>query len=169
MTRTRPVLLLSLSALAATVCAQNSSPAYPQNSPRSGSQTICPWLTQGSAVRALGGDVSITVSVSSTGEGSCEFKVQHETLNSLEIIVSKAKLPTCPAESAKLIGVGNEAVRCRLLGSNGKTTEMVSSRVRDVHMTVTLTTYGEKIPAETSDRQRDILEQIAEQVAGSLY
>jgi len=163
------LLLLSLSFFVASVCAKNSSPAYPQNSPHSGPQTICPWLTQGSAARALGGDVSVTVSVSSTSEGSCKFKVQHETPNSLEILVSKTKLPTCPVESTKLIGIGNEAMRCRLPASNGETAEMVNSRVRDVHMNVTLTTRGEKAPDKTSDRQRDVLEQIAEQVAGNLY
>jgi hypothetical protein len=166
---TRIVFLLSLLAFAARVYAQNSSSAYPQNSPRSGSQTICPWLTQGSAARALGGDVSVTVSVPSTGEGSCKFKLRHETLNSLEILVSKAKLPTCPADGTKLIGIGNEAVRCRLRDSNGETAEMVSSRVRDVHMNVKLTTHGEKAPAKTLDRQGDVLEQIAEQVVGNLY
>lgn len=165
----RVLLLLSLTSLAATVCAQYSGSAYPRNSPRPESQIICPWLTQGSAAKALGGDVSVTVSVSNTGEGSCKFQIQHEPLNSLEILVSKAKLPTCPAESTKLIGIGNEAVKCRLSGSNGETAEMVSSRVRDVYMTVTLTVRGEKTPAKSTDRQGDLLEQVAEQVAGNLY
>jgi hypothetical protein len=165
----RTALMLSLSASSAMVCAQNSRPAYPQNSPHSRPQTICPWLTQGSAARALGGDVSVTVSVSSTGEGSCEFRAQHEAVNSLEVRVGKAKLPTCSAEGTKLIGIGNEAVRCRLRSSNSETAEMVSSRVRDVYMTVALTTRGEKAPAKTPDGQGDVLEQIAEQVAGNLY
>ena len=165
---TRTVFLL-LSTFAATVSAQNSRPIYPQNSPHLGLQTICPWLTQGSAATALGGDVSVTVSVLSTGEGTCKFKVQHGSLNSLEIMVSKTKLPNCPAESTKLIGIGNEAVRCTFPSSIGETVEMVSGRVRDVHMNVTLTTHGENAPATPSARPGDVLEQIAEQVAGYLY
>ena len=174
---TRTLLLLSLSFLSAQVSAQSNTPSYPQKSspvyprsnPHSGMQTNCPWLTQGSAARALGGDVSVTATVSTTGEGTCNFRVQNEPLNSLEILVSKAKLPTCPAESTKLTGIGNEALRCRLSGSKGETTEMVSSRVRDVHVNVTLTIRSEKAPAQTSDKLGDVLEQIAEQVVGNLY
>ena len=172
---TRTLLLLSLSFLSAQISAQTpsypqkSSPVYPQSNPRSGMQTNCPWLTQGSAAKALGGDVSVTATMSTTGEGTCNFRVQNESLNSLEILVSKAKLPTCPADSTKLTGIGNEALRCRLSGSKGETTEMVSSRVRDVHVNVTLTSRSEKAPAKASDKLGDVLEQIAEQVVGNLY
>jgi hypothetical protein len=46
---------------------------------------------------------------------------------------------------------------------------MVSSRVRDLHFTVTLTTREQKSQAKPADLQDDALEQIAEQVAGNLY
>jgi hypothetical protein len=46
---------------------------------------------------------------------------------------------------------------------------MVSGRVRELHFTVTLTSSGQKNPVKVSDVQEDVLQQIAEQIAGNLY
>jgi len=129
-------------------------------------QTGCPWLTEGSAAHALGGDVSVTAKVSDMGEGRCSFARQQD---SLEILVSKAALPTCPGGSTALKGVGNDALTCRHGEQHSDSVEMISSRVRDFHFTITLTARGEKMPAKPDDPQTDTLEQVAEQVAGSLY
>lgn len=161
------LLLLASSAIAAQ--AQYNTPGAPGVSHLRPQNTGCPWLTEGSAARALGGDVSVTVNVPNTGEGSCKFSRLPEFPDSLEILVSKATLPTCPPQSMQLKGIGNQAERCKRSGSRGEDIEMVSSRVRDLYFTVTLASSGKKSAEKSSGPQDDALEQIAEQVAGSLY
>ena len=157
-------LLVSSAAVAQT---QYGTAPKPGSLPHPGAG--CPWLTSGSAAHALGGEVSVTVKVSNTGEGSCSFSRQRGTPDSLEVLVSKATLPVCPADSTSLKGIGNEALTCRPSGSRNEAVEMVSSRVRDLHFTVTLTARGPKTTAKPADPHDDALEQIAEQVAGNLY
>lgn len=165
----RILLFLLLISAASDLHAQNDNAGYSKTAPQSGSQAVCPWLTQGSAASALGGDVSVTVNVANTGEGSCRFLRQQTPLRSLEILVSKTSGTKCPDNSPRLTGIGNEAQRCRLRESHGEMTEMVSSRVRELFFTVTLSTQGQKVSVNSSDRSGDALEQIAEQVAGNLY
>ena len=155
-------LLISSGAMAQT---QYGSAAKPGSIPHT--NTGCPWLTEGSAAHALGGAVSVTVKVSES-EGTCSFSRQ-DTADSLGITVSKAALTACPAGSTSLKGIGNDASSCRLGGQHGDSVEMISSRVRDLHFTVTFTAREHKNPAKTDDPQNDALEQIAEQVAGNLY
>lgn len=128
---------------------------------------VCPWLTAGSAAHALGGDVSVTVTVSNGNEGSCRFSRQDGSANALEIVVAKNVAATCPAGSPKLIGIGNEATRCRIPGTRGDTAEMLSSRVRDLHFSIVL--REQKRSAKPGDTQDDALEQLGEQVAGNLF
>jgi hypothetical protein len=155
-------LLLSSAAVAQT---QYGSTAKPGSMAHTG----CPWLTEGSAAHALGGEVSVTVKVTDAGEGTCNFARQQGSADSLEILVSRAALSTCPPDSTSLRGIGNEALTCRPRSSHGEVVEMISSRVRDLHFTATLTTHGQKSSAKPADPQDDALEQIAEQVAGNLY
>ncbi len=166
-------LLLLLLSLTYPLCAQNNSASYPQTSqqisPQTRSQAVCPWLTQGSAARALDGDVSVTTNVTDTGEGSCRFSRQQEPANVLEILVSKSGVRSCPADSPRLTGIGNEATLCRLREPHSDSVEMVSSRVRELHFTVTLSLHGLKSSTKSPDSSADELQQIAEQVAGNLY
>lgn len=162
----RVLLCLLLSSAAV---AQTQYGAAPKTASPSHASTGCPWLTEGSAARALGGEVSVTVKVSDTGEGACRFSRQPGSMDALEILVSKATLPACPAESTPLKGIGNEAATCRPHSSRAEAVEMISSRVRNLHFTVTLTTRGQKSAVKSVDPQDDALEQIAEQVAGNLY
>jgi hypothetical protein len=166
--RTLLVLLLIADSTAA-VRAQYGKPRVPQSGEQARSQTTCPWLTQGSASRALGGDVSETVSVSDTGEGSCSFLRRQSPLGDLKVVVSKTVVASCPAGSTELKGIGNEAARCKAPGSHSGRVAMVSGQVRDLHFTVTLSSPGQKNPVKISDVQEDALEQIAEQIAGNLY
>ena len=122
------------------------------------SPATCPWLTQGSASRLLGGEVSIKVNLSSTG-GFCTFLLPPR--DSLRILVSKAALASCPQGSTQLKGIGNQAASCRTPGSRrGSHADMISGRVRDLYFTVTV-----NMPAAPEDA----LEQIAEQIAGNLF
>lgn len=167
------LVLLLLSSGASLAQTQYGTPAAPRSGAPAGahgrSQAGCPWLTEGNAAHALGGHVSVTANVANTGEGSCKFSRQAGSPGSLEIFVSKASVAACPAESLKLLGVGNEAVRCKLSSSHGEAAERVSSRVRDLHFTVTLVSRPQKNSSKPPDPQDDALEQIAEQVAGNLY
>jgi hypothetical protein len=157
-------LLLSSAALAQTQYGTASKPGTAALAPAG-----CPWLTSGSAAHALGGDVSATVKVSNSGEGSCNFSRREGPPDALEILVSKAALLTCPSDSMSLKGIGNEAHSCKPRAARGEVEEMITSRVRDLHFTVLLTTRSQKIPSKSDDPQNDALEQIAEQVAGNLY
>ena len=169
---TRFLLAMSLLAAVASVPtqarAQDYSHADAKPAPATESRSVCPWLTQGSAANALGGDVSATIAVSNSGEGFCRFSRPQAPHNSLEILVGKG-LSACPAGSPVVRAIGNEATRCRLSGPKGQLAEMMSSRVRDLHFTVTLTLTAQKTLVKSPDPQEDQLEQIAEQVAGNLY
>ena len=164
MLRRTLLCLLLIAYSTAAVQAQYGKPGIPSSGSKVRSQNTCPWLSQGSAARALGGDVSTKVSVSDTGEGSCRFLREQRSPDALKILVSKNALASCPTESTKLQGIGNQAVRCRVKGL-----EMVSGRVRDLHFTVTLTSREQKSPVKLPDVQEDALEQIAEQIAGNLF
>jgi hypothetical protein len=137
--------------------------------------TNCPWFTKGSAETTLGGTVSATVQVSDSGEGSCTFTREQATTKDefkdvLKISVQKAPpQPSCPAGSPKLAAIGNEAVTCMLRRPPEESVEMIVSRVRELHFTVSLTTHKQKRPATNPNEPDDTLEQVAEQVAGNLF
>jgi len=88
---------------------------------------------------------------------------------SLEVIVESTPRTTCPPASPKLPGIGNEAVACRLQRSPNETVDMVSSRVRTLYFTVSLKIQGAANPGIPLNKQRDIVERAAEQVAGNLF
>lgn len=173
----RTVFLLLLAACVPAAEAQYSNPTPAANGSKTGSQVAgahgCPWLTEGTAATALDGDVSVTVNMSNRdpailAEGSCKFS-RDQGPDSLEIVVSKAALPLCPQGSIELKGIGNEATRCSPPGTHGHGVEMISSRVRDLHFTVTLASHRQKGDPKADDPQNDALDQVAEEVAGSLY
>ena len=157
--------LMSASIAAAQYSAPTPAPSGSKMSSEKAATAGCPWLTEGTAATALGVDVLATVNVSDSGEGVCKFSGKPSSADSLEIMVSKASLPTCPEGSRELKGIGNEAMRC----THGHVVEMISSRVRDLHFTVTITSHRQKNDAKADELQNDPLEQVAEQVAGSLY
>jgi hypothetical protein len=147
---------------------QYAAPASPQSPAQPVAEIACPWLTSGTAAAALGGEVSVTASVSESGEGICKFGRQQGPARSLEIVVSKTALPACPPGSLQLKGIGNHAELCKRPGSPGESVQLLSSRVRDQYFTLTLTSHLiEKQPA--ADLQEQPLENIGEQVAGNLY
>jgi hypothetical protein len=131
---------------------------------------VCPWLTQGSASAMLGGDVSSTIKLTPPGEGSCAFSLQQgASMYSLAVVVESTPRTACPPASQKLLGIGNEAVACRLQRSPNDAIEMVSGRVRRLYFTVSLKFQGAANPGMPLNKQRDIVERAAEQVAGNLF
>ena len=136
---------------------------------QSSAPKVCPWVTQGSAAKALGGEVSATIEVSESGEGSCSFTRITDSAITLSIVVSKSTLLSCGADGTALKGIGNEAARCTIPGSKNQEAEMISARVRDMHFTITLKTNEPGNPGKPADPQDDDLEHIAEAVAGNLF
>jgi hypothetical protein len=163
------VFLLLLASSAIAEQAQYGKPGVPQSGSQARAQTTCPWLTQGSASRFLGGDASVIVKMADKETGSCRFLLQQGTHDSLKILVGKAALVSCPAGSTELKGIGNQAASCKAPGSRSGAVDMVSGRVRDLSFTVTHTAVAQKHPVKLSEAQKDALEQIAEQIAGNLY
>jgi len=129
----------------------------------------CPWLTEGTAARVLGGEVSVSFHLSDAGEGSCSFSQKSTGGGSIKIEVSNSPLPSCGKEGAPLKGVGNEASRCRLPGSSDLGAEMVSGRVRSMHFTIVLYMSAKTGAGRSSDAQDDNLQKMAETVAGNLF
>jgi hypothetical protein len=129
----------------------------------------CAWLTEGSAAGLLGGEVAPTASLSDTGEGSCKFIRRQEPFDSLEVMVSKTALPTCPPNSTRLVGVGNPTSMCRILGPHGLTAELISGRVRDFYFTLTIDFSKRKTPPQSTEVREDLMAQVADQVAGNLF
>jgi hypothetical protein len=142
--------------LAVSLSAQNYPTKKPPSSPPSSSPTpTCPWLTEGSAAKVLGGPVHAILNVASPTQGTCTFVKTARPQEQLKVLVGAGNIPSCPAGSAKVIGVGDQASRCHLPHS----AQMISGNVRAVDMAITL----------SGNQTEDAIQQIAEQVAGNLF
>lgn len=138
-----------------------------------GAQEACPWLTQGTAAVLLGGDVSASVHVAK-GEGTCEFsrvgvgnQPEDASAANLKMRIAVSHLP--PKECATgehLNGIGQDAVFCAT-DWEGEHQELIRGRVRATFFLLTLATRR----SSGSDLKslRRVLEQAAEEVAGSLF
>jgi hypothetical protein len=163
------LLALGLFCSPMALVAQYTNPAPQASAPQTKLPPACPWLTEGTAAKMLGGDVSVVLNVSDSGEGSCKFSRKQGPAETLEIVVKKADLPGCPTDSVALRGIGNEATMCRHAGPNGEVVQMVSSRVRDQHFLVTITSRTHEKAAKAQDPQDEPVARVSEQVAGSLF
>jgi hypothetical protein len=149
-------LWVSAAFLAASLSAQNYPTKKPPSpNPSSSAVTTCPWLTEGSAAEVLGGEVRVTLNVASPIQGTCTFVKTARPKEQLKVLVGAGNVPSCPAGSAKVIGVGDQATRCHLPHS----AQMISGNVRTVGMAITL----------SGNPTEDAIQQIAEQVAGNLF
>jgi hypothetical protein len=126
-----------------------------QNSPPSSADPVCPWLTEGSAAKVLGGPVQVILNVASATQGTCTFVKTARPQERLKVLVGAGNIPSCPPGSARVIGVGNQASRCHLPHS----AQMISGNVRAVDMAITL----------SGNQTEDAIQHIAEQVAGNLF
>jgi len=135
-----------------------------------GAAELCPFMTQGSAAKLLGGDVSATVNSTEDRDGACTFTRQQASITyTLAIVVHKTPTDPCPEHSTPLKAVGNEAMSCRFSPSSSETTEKISGRVRDMFFTIALTIRGPKGPDMPVEAEREAVNQAAEQVTGNLY
>jgi hypothetical protein len=151
----RLLLLLSI----VVICASQSR-----------AETACPWLTQGTAADLLGGDVSTAVQSTAPDAGSCRFSLHRGTTEYiLEITVANTPGATCPPASPKVVGVGSEAFSCATRKSPAETSDMISGRVRAIYFSVRLTGKGTPDAYMTPEKRSDIVEQVSEEVTGSLF
>lgn len=130
----------------------------------------CPWLNQGSAEAALGGSVSAAVQVSESGEGFCTFsREQGNSKETFKIVVQKKPLPSCPAGSPSVKGIGNEAVECTARQSAKESAQMIVSRVRGTYFTVTMTPAEQQTASPESSHADSAIERVAQLVSGNLF
>jgi hypothetical protein len=160
-------LLFSTGLWAQTYPAGSVYKRPPASLPPAGGDAVCPWLTEGSAVKALGGNVRVVLSLTNASQGSCTFVSTAHPHDQLRVIVGAVGVPSCPSGSEQVVGVGSGASRCRL--PIPEQAQMVSGRVRAVHMAITLSGAGNAMAAMSLNRNDDTIQQIAEQVAGNLF
>jgi hypothetical protein len=142
--------------LTASLTAQSYPTKKPLSSnPSSSAAATCPWVTEGSAAKVLGGPVHAILNVVSPTQGTCTFVKTARPREQMKVLVGAGNIPSCPAGSAKVIGVGDQASRCHLPHS----AQMISGNVRAVDMAITL----------SGNQPDDAIQQIAEQVAGNLF
>jgi hypothetical protein len=140
------------------------------SAPQLRAETACPWLTQGTAADLLGGDVSTSVQSAAPDAGSCRFSLRRGAAEyTLEITVANTPVATCPPASPKVTGVGSEAFSCATRKSPAETSDMISGRVRTTYFTVRLTGKGPPDAYMTPEKRTDVVEQVSEEVAGSLF
>jgi hypothetical protein len=137
---------------------------------------VCPWFTTGSAVRVLGGDVTLATHASGNWDGSCKFEhPSGKIMQTIEILVSKTDSHPCQTESTSLKALGNESVQCSRTTAQGDQSDSIAGRVRDAYFVVTMTNVpGAVREPVTKTRPSDQfeacpLERVAEQVTGNLF
>jgi hypothetical protein len=139
-------------------------------------EAICPWFTTGSAVKILGGDVTLVAHASGNWDGSCRFsRGSGEAAQSIDILIGKLDTHPCPPGSAKVPALGNEAVQCGRSKANGEEANTIAGRVRDAYFVVTMTNVPDATRREPADARlsgpygASALLKVAEQVAGNLF
>jgi hypothetical protein len=141
--------------------------------PKTAQVTNCPWATLGSAATALGEDPTSIVQLSEKikGEGSCTFSFADAvSKQTLRVVVGKAAAQNpCPSGSTPVSGVGNEAIMCTMRHGSEEVVEMIVSRVRETHFTVSISIRRKGSKNAAVGHYEDGLKMIAEQVAGNLF
>jgi hypothetical protein len=142
-------------------------------------QVKCPWLTEATARGILGGTVTVQVNLKDGRNGVCNFARQQGAVAvELRIAVNvmsniPRQFPTyvaqCPAKSASLPAIGNEAVICSVEDKGNGYAEKVVGRVRDQAFVVSVNATTSDDPAMTQKMRREKTQLAAEQVAGILF
>ena len=134
--------------------------------------SACPWLAEGSAAKALGGDVRVSAQQQSPFAGACRFTLKGDADAMLDIEIGKTAAHACVESGAKLIGLGNEATLCHGKGAHGEPTKVIAGRVRDTYFIVTMSRRMAPLIAgmqSSSKASGSSIERVAEQVVGNLY
>jgi hypothetical protein len=131
-------------------------------------QQVCPWLTEGTAATLLGGPVTNEVHAVSASEGSCVFTRGVER-NALVLRIEVGKIAAAECAAGEVVrGIGDEAWRCAL-DVGGEHREVIRGRVRATKILLMLTVRGGGAKLLSRDAQRSAVEQVAEEVSGTLF
>ena len=148
----------------------------------SGHAESCPWLNAATAGGALGGEVSTELIHTNSDDLKCEFiRKDGGSLYTLVITVHTMTDPIkefeahhslCRSSETTLRGVGNEAIECIIAEDHDRATTQVIGRVRDrifvLRMSMPKADAGSPTHSDEGAIQ-DIVQNLAEQVAGSLF
>jgi hypothetical protein len=136
----------------------------------------CPWLTEGTAAKVLGGEVTVTAQSSGNWDGSCRFTSgMGSSRQKIDIQIGKVNTHPCPQGSTIVSALGNEAMRCQVIGPQNEPAAIIAGRVRDAFFVVSMV----NVPGALRDPPATghppsvygaaALEMIAGQVVGNLY
>lgn len=134
--------------------------------------SACPWLTEGSAAKALGGDVTVSAQQQSSFAGACRFTLKGDFDTMLNIEIGRAPAHACMEPGEELIGLGNEATLCHGKGAHGEPTKVIEGRVRNTYFIVTMSRRMAPLSAgmqSAAKASSSFIERVAEQVVGNLY
>ena len=136
--------------------------------PAAHAQQACPWLTQGTAEKLMGGPVIADIHAPTADRGTCAFT--HSTATNTVVLRIEAgnQVPAVCVGGDHLKGIGDEAVRC-VTDRSEEHREAIQGHVRSTQFALTLTVRGNSLSHLQPDAQRSAAEQIAEEVAGSLF
>jgi hypothetical protein len=138
----------------------------------------CPWLNVATASGALNGPSVMTVQQGAGNGTTCIFQYRNKSaIYSLRISVSDLKEASkgaapyedqCASSKEPLRAIGNEAVMCAA-DEGHLHGEQVIGRVRDRIFILVVSTSARNDPSMSGDVLKEKLENLAEQVAGSLF
>ena len=148
-------------------------------------QAQCPWMNAATAAGFLGGEVQSTVSgVTVDGDATCQFTRQGSSGAGAMLRIAVHTMPhtsqdyagylaQCGAGGVALKGIGNQAVQCIPSSGVSKGEELIVGRVRDRVFVITIKadwiSEPPTSPTKTRNPISDDSENIAEQVAGSMF
>ncbi|MGA7158619.1 MAG: hypothetical protein WBY53_17365 [Acidobacteriaceae bacterium] len=132
--------------------------------PHARAQTACPFFTQGTAATYLQAPVELSTDLNANNEGSCTFTAHDASSTiTLKLTATTAMQPACPS-GKPLTGIGTEATLC-----TRQTADTISARLRDLYLTIQLTTTGKPTKPFTTEQRQTIVQNAAEILAGNLF
>jgi len=143
-------------------------------------EPVCPWMNAATAGGFLGGEVQSAISgVTPDGDATCEFSLGSRSMMRIAVYTMaqthkefSGYLALCGTKAVALKGIGNEAVRCVPTSGKSKGNELIIGRVRNRAFVIAIKaewTAHPPTPTKTRNPISDDSENIAEQVAGSMF
>ena len=144
-------------------------------------QAQCPWMNSATASGFLGGEVRTSVAdVTEDGDATCEFIRDANSMLRIAVHTMPritqdypSYLAQCGASTIALKGIGNQAIQCLSNAGGTKGEELIIGRVRNRAFVIAIRANWIMEPPTSPTKTRnpisDDSENIAEQVAGSMF